>query len=121
MLRFKIDENLPKEVAELLNAQGHDALTVREQGHVGMPDPGLAKVCGSEERVIVTLDLHFSNVRIYPPEEHPGIIVLRLDRQDKESVLSAVNGFLPLLSVEPLKEKLWIVEPGRARIWRSWE
>ena len=26
MLRFKVDENLPKEVAELLATHGHDAL-----------------------------------------------------------------------------------------------
>lgn len=62
MLRFKTGENLPKEVAALLHAQGHDALTVHEQGHAGTPDPELAKVCKSEERVIVTLDLDIGNV-----------------------------------------------------------
>jgi Domain of unknown function (DUF5615) len=30
-MRFKIDENLPIEVAELLRAAGHDALTVLDQ------------------------------------------------------------------------------------------
>jgi predicted nuclease of predicted toxin-antitoxin system len=121
MPRFKIDENLPKEVASLLEAYGYDALIMHEQSHAGTPDSELAKVCRSEERVIVTLDLDFSNVRIYPPEEHPGIIVLRLEHQDKETVLSVVTRMLSLLSVESLKEKLWIVEADRVRIWRHWE
>ena len=121
MIRFKVDENLPRQVSDLLKAQGHDAITVRDQGLVGSPDADLSRVCRTEGRAMVTLDLDFSNIRVYPPEEHPGIIVLRLERQDKERVLSVVNGMLPLLSVEPLKEKLWIVEPDRVRIWRSWE
>jgi hypothetical protein len=31
VLRFKVDENLPTEVAELLTNAGHDAITVPEQ------------------------------------------------------------------------------------------
>lgn len=121
MLRFKVDENLPKEVAELLAAHGHDALTVHEQRLAGSSDPDLSKVCKSEGRVIVTLDLDSSDIRAFPPKEHPGIIVLRLEHQDKKTVLSVVAGILPLLSVEPLKENLWIVELDRVRIWRHWE
>jgi len=30
-MQFKVDENLPIEVAELLNVAGHDALTVLDQ------------------------------------------------------------------------------------------
>jgi hypothetical protein len=30
-MRFKVDENLPAEVAQLLRAAGHDALTVVDQ------------------------------------------------------------------------------------------
>lgn len=121
MLRFKIDENLPREVGGLLIACGYDASTVHEQGHAGRSDPDLSKICKDEGRVIVTLDLGFANIRAYPPQEHPGIIVLRVEHQDKDSVLSVVTRMLPLLGVEPLKEKLWIVEPDRVRIWRHWE
>ncbi|WP_368730321.1 DUF5615 family PIN-like protein [Nitrosococcus oceani] len=36
-MNFKIDENLPVEVAELLCEAGHDALTVDEQELRGSP------------------------------------------------------------------------------------
>jgi hypothetical protein len=31
-MRFKIDENLPDEVCNLLNSAGHDAVSVGQQG-----------------------------------------------------------------------------------------
>jgi hypothetical protein len=39
MLKFKVDENLPTEAAELLASVGHDAMTVRDQHIVGSPTP----------------------------------------------------------------------------------
>ncbi len=121
MLRFKVDENLPCEVAELLRTHGQDATTVGDQGLRGSLDSDLSRICRSEGRVIVTLDLDFSNIRAYPPTEHPGIIVLRVQHQDRATVLSVVRSLLPLLASEPLKGKLWIVEPGRVRIWKHWD
>jgi predicted nuclease of predicted toxin-antitoxin system len=37
-VRLMVDEDLPAEVAELLSAHGHDALTVAAQGRTGMSD-----------------------------------------------------------------------------------
>lgn len=80
MLKFKVDENLPIEVATLLVDAGHDAVTVLDQDLGGRPDPEVVAVCRQEERVVVTLDLHFCDIRAYPPADSAGIIVLRLAR-----------------------------------------
>ena len=45
MLLFKIDENLPKELAEMLNANGHNTLSVYDQNFEGEPDDVVSKVC----------------------------------------------------------------------------
>jgi predicted nuclease of predicted toxin-antitoxin system len=82
-MRFKIDENLPIEVAEALRQVGHDAATVLEQQHGGSADAQLATLCQHESRVLVTLDMDFADIRNYPPAEFPGLIVLRLRQQDK--------------------------------------
>jgi predicted nuclease of predicted toxin-antitoxin system len=76
-MKFKTDENLPMEVAALLNRHGHDAVRVDEQGLAGVADAGVAAVCLVEQRAIVTLDLDFADIRAYPPENYSGIIVLR--------------------------------------------
>lgn len=72
--QFKIDENLPVEIAELFVNAGHDAKTVNEQQLKGTKDPVLIAVCKSEHRVLVTLDTDFSDIRAYPPQEFAGIL-----------------------------------------------
>ena len=37
-MKFKTDENLPIEVADVLRQAGHDALTVHDQRLTGHPD-----------------------------------------------------------------------------------
>jgi predicted nuclease of predicted toxin-antitoxin system len=44
-MNFKVDENLPIEVAQLLRESGHDVYSVHEQGLVGAKDHVLAEVC----------------------------------------------------------------------------
>jgi hypothetical protein len=73
-------------------------------------------VCKHERRALVTLDPDFANVQAFPPAEYPGLMVLRLQRQDKRHVLAAFQRIMPLLEIEPLERKLWIVEEHRVRL-----
>ena len=115
-MKFKVDENLPIEVAQLLGEAGHDVYSVHEQGLVGAKDHILAEVCQSENRVMVTLDTHFADIRTYPPENYPGLIVLRLAQQDKPHVLKVIRGVLKLFLSETLEGKLWIVDEKKVRV-----
>jgi predicted nuclease of predicted toxin-antitoxin system len=115
-MKFKIDENLPIEVAELLQQTGHDALTVHDQNLVGSSDPKLAAICQSENRVVVTLDTDFADIRAYPPVQFAGLVVLRLKQQDKFYVLPVISRFIRALSTEELDGRLWIVEENKIRI-----
>ncbi len=116
MLKFKVDENLPVETAEFLVNAGHDALTVADQQMAGEDDPKLALVCQQEGRAIITLDLDFSDIRVYPPSQYAGIIVLRLARQDKAWIIKVVQRLIALLMQEELTGKLWIVDESIVRV-----
>ena len=72
----KFDENLPSDLEALLRADGHDAHSVLDQELRGAADPAIAKVCQDEQRIRVTLDLDFSNIKAYPPQDYYGIIIL---------------------------------------------
>ena len=67
--------------------------------------------------MLITLDLDFSNIRAYPPSEHPGIVVIRLKSQDKAGVLAMLTRVTPLFGTEPIAGRLWIVEHDRVRVW----
>lgn len=115
-MRFKIDENLPVEIAEVLRLSGYDAATVLEQDLGGSSDAELAALCRQELRALVTLDMDFADIRTYPPPEFPGLIVLRLGRQDKPHVLDIFRRVVELLYTEVLEGHLWIIEENRIRI-----
>ncbi|MEA3350740.1 MAG: DUF5615 family PIN-like protein [Chloroflexota bacterium] len=115
-MKFKIDENLPVEIAELLRSEGHNASTVFEQDLVGSADLIIANTCKQEERVIVTLDLDFADIHAYPPQRFLGIIVLRIHHQNKYHVISVFRRVIDLLGREPLDGRLWIVEESQVRI-----
>jgi predicted nuclease of predicted toxin-antitoxin system len=116
MPKFKVDENLPTEAADLFHNAGYDAVTVGDQRMVGESDTNIAAVCRLESRTVVTLDLDFADIRTYPPSNYAGIIVLRLARLDRPRVLSLLQRLLPLLEHEPLTGKLWIVEESSVRV-----
>ncbi len=115
-MKFKVDENLPAELVSLLSGAGHDAASVPDQKLGGAADPSVAAVCQTEDRVLITLDLDFADIRNYPPGGHPGIIVLRLGRQDTPHILAVARSLLPVLATEPIQHHTWIVEEGRVRI-----
>ena len=115
-MRFKIDENLPAEAAGLLIDAGREAVTVGDEGLGGASDAVIFERCVQGERALITADLDFADIRAYPPQDSPGAIVLRLEHQDRQSVLAALRRSLPLLGREPLVGRLWVVEEGPVRI-----
>ena len=100
----------------MLRSAGHDAVSVLDQQLRGWVDPGIAAICQSEGRTLVTLDVDFADVRTYPPPLFPGILVLRLKRQDKPTILKALERAMRLFPFEALNRRLWIVEEERVRI-----
>ncbi len=84
-MRFKVDQNLPVEIADALRSAGHDA------------------------------DTGFGDIRSYPPRDYQGLVVLRPASQDKRAVLRLFAAVIPLLQREPIIGRLWIVEEHRIR------
>jgi len=117
-VRIKTDENLPAEAAATLREFGFDAESVWDESLVGSDDEGIAARVRNEGRVLLTLDLDFANIRAYPPDQYPGIIVLRLKSQDKASVVAYVRRIAAALEERSPDGELWIVEGNRIRFQR---
>lgn len=115
-MKFKVDENLPEELSHLFRQAGWDSSTVAEQELGGAEDPEVARVSNSEQRVLVTFDRGFSNIKAYPPATHPGMIVFRLKSQDKRHVLAVAARLVATLATREICNELWIVQEDRIRI-----
>ncbi|MGH9070504.1 MAG: DUF5615 family PIN-like protein [Acidimicrobiales bacterium] len=90
-MRFKLDENIDVRAKATLAGAGHDVATVAEEGLSGATDPVIAATVAREDRVLVSFDRGFGDLRAYPPGTHPGIVVLRLRSQDLASVTAALG------------------------------
>ena len=115
-MKFKVDENMPVETAEVLCRAGHDASTILDEHMGGAPDSDIAKMCQTEARALLTLDAGFGDIRRYPPKQHCGLIVLRLQQRDRAQTLEVVKRLLPELEEDSLNGQLWIVEEWQIRI-----
>ena len=115
-MKFKIDENLPQEAAWALQQRGFEADTVLDEFLSGADDQTISDLVQKEGRILVTLDLDFANIRAYPPDQHAGIIVLRLKGQDKKTVLLYIGKMMAVLEHRKPAGQLWIVERDRIRI-----
>jgi hypothetical protein len=72
VLKLRIDENLPAECAALARNAGDEADTVANERLAGADDTVIASRSRSDDRVLLTLDLDFSNVRAYPQPNTGG-------------------------------------------------
>ena len=115
-MRVKLDENLPVQLKHLFTESGHDAATVLDEGMGGATDAEVTRVCTDEDRVLVTQDMDFADIRAYPPGEYPGIVVFRLTSQSRDALLEVGAKLIETLRNSTPNGQLWIVEDLRVRI-----
>ena len=115
-MKFKLDENMPTSARALLQQQGHDVHTVFDEELNGEVDKKIAERCCEENRILITLDTDFADIRIYPPKDYAGIVLLRPHRQSEPQILKMLETVLSVFQTEPIHGFLWIVEPAGIRI-----
>lgn len=119
-MKFKLDENFGKRTQQLFRMGGHDVQTVREERLQGSPDQSIFDHCCHEQRCLVTLDLDFSDVIRFPPNQTAGIAVIRVPQNPSLPLLeSLIRQFLLALNSASINRQLWIIEIGRIRVHQS--
>ena len=115
-MKVKLDENLPTALAELFRTSGHDAMTVADEALGGSKDPEVLRVAISENRLLVTFDLDFADVRRYPIGSHAGIVVFRLHDQRWAVLEQPARRLVDSGLLSRLQGGLAIVDESRVRI-----
>lgn len=116
-MRLKLDENLGRTAAKVLQSEGHDVHTVREQSLSGATDRDVIRACQAEHRCLVTLDLDFGNPLVFDPANYAGIAVLRLPaRPSHHDITEACQTLAAGLRDGDITGRLWIVQRTRIRV-----
>lgn len=117
-MRIKLDENLPTDALAVALQLGHDADTVNNEGLAGASDTDVLAASTQDERLLITLDRRFGDVRSYPPGTHGGIVVLRVASQDTSTIAQAVGAFLAGDELEHLVGCIVVVRGHLLRVRR---
>lgn len=79
-MNFLTDANVYVPMVEALRKMGHDVYDLREQGRGALQDSDVFSLAQSLRRIFVTMDKDFTNILLYPPGKHEGVIVAKLSR-----------------------------------------
>jgi predicted nuclease of predicted toxin-antitoxin system len=104
-----------------LKEAGYEAVTTPQQGLHGIEDERLYHLCINEGYILLTLDIHFSNVLNFDPKYTPGIVVLRGPEDLFATTRKLLETLIEGLKREEPEGRLWIVELERIRIHESME
>jgi predicted nuclease of predicted toxin-antitoxin system len=115
-VKLKLDENLSRHLKPVLIAQGHDVLAAADENLLSRPDTEIASAATTEQRMLLTLDVEFADLRKYPPGSHPGIVLFRPVSLDPLSVNSFIADFVGSTDLRRLVGCVAAVEPGRVRV-----
>lgn len=118
-MRVKLDENVPHSATAVFAAAGHDTHTVADEDLVGRPDADVWNACVDERRMLVTFDLGFGDVRMYPPASHSGVVVLRLSDQRPAVVADVLGRFVADYDLDTLSGHLVVVTDSLVRLRRE--
>jgi predicted nuclease of predicted toxin-antitoxin system len=66
-VKIKLDENLSLHLKPSLVQRGHEVSTAAEEGLLGKLDAEVGAAAKAEERMVLTLDLDFADLRKFPP------------------------------------------------------
>jgi len=113
---FKVDEDLPTEIASMLRSGGHDAVTVLDEGLGGAPDARVWNAVQEEHRCLLTADKGFANATKFPPGTHEGIVLLRLPLETRAGYVRLVERFLSEFSEVTLRGAIVSVSPEAIRV-----
>jgi predicted nuclease of predicted toxin-antitoxin system len=117
--RIKVDEDLPRQVADLLSARGYDATTVEGQGWRSVSDDVLWLRVQDERRWLMIADKGFADLRQHPPGSHTGVILLRSQEESRRAYLELAALAFEQLKLDELAGAVVVVTYGGIRIRRA--
>jgi predicted nuclease of predicted toxin-antitoxin system len=119
-MKLKLDENLPRDLKPMLQAFDHDVVSAADEKLLSQPDTAIAAAARSEDRMLLTLDVEFADLRKYPPGSHPGIILFRPKSLGLLTSERFVEDFVRNADLRTLAGCVVVVDPIRTRVrWPS--
>jgi hypothetical protein len=111
-MKVKLDENIPVRLSGELSALGHDVDTVASEGLKGRPDDDVWNAARREERFLITQDLNFSDVRLFKPGTHAGLLLVRRRAPGATALVSRIQAVAQEEGLDSFARSSWCSRIG---------
>ena len=91
MLKFVIDEDMPRSTVRVLKANGFDSLDIRDCGLRGKNDEEIFKFAQVNNAVLLTGDWGFGNLLHFPVGSHSGIFIAHFPNKISSSEIGRAH------------------------------
>lgn len=117
-MKFLLDHCVLGKTRRLLKEAGYSVTTLNELGKATSTDSEVINIAIGLNVILITCDLDFSDIRIYPSHSHLGIIVLKMIPLTEKSVHSILLKALAELKPSEITKSLIVVDHNKYRIRR---
>jgi predicted nuclease of predicted toxin-antitoxin system len=118
-VRVNVDEDLPRQIVDMLSMKGHQAVSVLGQGWQGASDDVLWLRIQTGGRWLITGDKGFADLRRHPPGTHAGGILLRPGVESRAAYLQLAAAAFERLDLDHLAGAVIVVTNRGVRIRRA--
>lgn len=118
-MRFLVDENLSRELPELLRASGHDAKHVSDLGLESASDPVILEMARTDNRIVISADTDFGTLLAASHAVLPSIVLIRRTSNRRAFHLAAlIETNLPELTDDLESGCVVVFDAERVRVRR---
>ncbi len=118
-MKLFLDHCVSKRTVDHLRKLGHDILTSKDLGKEKAFDPDVLELATNTDRVMITEDRGFGDVRKYPPGQYQGVLVLRVRNPASRTALHRnLEAFLRSTDRDVIRGCLVLLDEARVRVRR---
>lgn len=115
-MRFLLDAGVPRAIQNFLEKLGYDALRLSQTKLWNATDEKIFSWAQKENRIIVTRDKGFGDIRNYPLGKHAGIIVIKDPNLSAVKITEIFGRAWAELKQEDFEHNLIIVDRKKVRL-----
>jgi predicted nuclease of predicted toxin-antitoxin system len=111
-MRVLTDEHVSPVVANTLQSEGIDAVTIYDTPIGGKDDPAVLEFANEHEAMILTNDLDFITQEFVEDADHWGILFYEDQRTPRSDIVRAVHNALSVLRPEDTRNEIIHIPDG---------
>ena len=115
-MKIKLDENLPFRLVGILSELGHEIDTIPREGLKGCNDEQVWEAAQRSGRFLITQDLNFSNINLFEPGTHYGLLLIRLRGPGRNALLKRIQTIFQSEEVERWQGCFVVITEHKIRV-----